>query len=53
MGGGRSGTESLVRKAKRVEVAMAVTSEHLRPGRKILDRETMGVKLDGDIIITG
>ena len=53
MGGGCSGAESLVRKAKRVEIAMADTSEHLHPGKKILDRETMGVKLDRDIIITG
>ena len=52
-GSRRSGAESLVRKAKRVEVTMAVTTEHLHPGRKILDRETMGVKLDRDIIITG
>ena len=51
-GSRRSGAESLVRKAKRVEIAMTVTSEHLHPGKKILDRETMGVKLDRDIIIT-
>ena len=52
-GSRRSGTKSLVRKAKRVEIAMAVTSEHLHPRKKILDRETMGVKPDRDIIIMG
>ena len=47
-----SSGESLVRSAKRVEFAAAVTSEHLRPGTKILDREARGVKLDRHIVIT-
>jgi hypothetical protein len=38
--------------AEWVEVAATFTSEHLRPGRKILDRETRRVKLDGNIVIT-
>jgi hypothetical protein len=38
-------------KAERIEVAGAVTSEHLRLGWKILYRKTMGVKFDGNIII--
>ena len=42
-----------MRQAQRVEIAMAITSEHLRPGRKILDRKNGGVKFNRDIVITG
>jgi len=42
-----------MRQAQRVEITMAITSEHLRPGRKILDRKTGGVKFNRDIVITG
>lgn len=36
-----------------VEVAAAVTSELLLTGVQILDGETMGIKFDRHIIITG
>jgi len=42
-----------MRQAQGVEVAMAVTLEHLHPGRKILDRKTGWVKLNRDIVVTG
>jgi hypothetical protein len=32
--------------AKRVEITAAITSEHLRPGTKILDGKARRVKLD-------
>jgi len=41
-----------MRQAQRVEIAMAITSEHLRPGRKILDRKTKRIKCNEDIVIT-
>lgn len=36
-----------------IQLAINVTSEHLRPCRKILDRKTKGIKLNGHIVITG
>jgi len=39
-------------KAEGVEIAAALTSEHLLPGRKILYGETRGVKFNGNIVIT-
>ena len=51
-GGRRGGAECLVRKTEWVEIARTVTSEHLHPGRKILDRKTTWVKLDRYIVIT-
>jgi hypothetical protein len=39
-------------KTQGVEVAAALTSEHLLPGGKILYRETGWIKLNGNIIIT-
>jgi len=41
----------LVRKTEWVEITRTVTSEHLHPGRKILDRKTTRVKLDRYIVI--
>jgi hypothetical protein len=37
---------------ERVEIAAALTSEHLRPGRKILYGKTRRVKFNGHIVIT-
>ena len=41
----------MVRKMEWVEIVRTVTSEHLHPGRKILDRKTTRVKLDRYIVI--
>ena len=41
----------MVRKTEWVEITRTVTSEHLHPGRKILDRKTTRVKLDRYIVI--
>jgi hypothetical protein len=50
--GGSGGQQSLRgRRPERVERAGTVTAEHLHPGRKSLDRETMGIKFDRDIVI--
>ena len=35
-----------------IEITAAITSEHLRPGMKILDGKTRRVKLDRNVIIT-
>ena len=43
----------MMREPKRIEVAHALTSEHLRPGTKILNGETNRVKLDRNIIVAG
>lgn len=42
----------LVGKTEWIEIAIALTSENLRFGRKILDRKTTRVKFNGNIIIT-
>jgi len=36
----------MMRKTERIEIAAALTSEHLRPGKKILDRETRWIKFN-------
>jgi hypothetical protein len=41
----------MMRKTEGVQIAAAFTSEYLRPGRKILDRGTSGVKLDRNVIV--
>jgi hypothetical protein len=43
----------MVRKTQGVEIAAALTSEHLLPGRKILYGKTRWVKFNGNIIIPG
>jgi hypothetical protein len=51
---GRGGAEGeLWRQLKRVEVPRALTSELHPTGWKILDRETMRVKFNGYIVVTG
>jgi len=42
----------MMRKTERVEIAAALTSEHLRPGKKIHYRETRRIKFNGNVIIT-
>jgi hypothetical protein len=41
----------MTRKTKRIKIAAAVTSEHLRLGRKILNGKTRRVKFDRNIVI--
>jgi hypothetical protein len=49
----RSGDKSLGgRRHQRVQLTRAVTSEDLRPSRKILDRKTKWIKFNNDVIIS-
>jgi hypothetical protein len=50
-GGARQ--QCLWRSPERIQLAITVTSEHLRPGGKILDRKTTGIKFDGHTIVSG
>jgi hypothetical protein len=49
----RRGESLVVWEPEWVEITAALTSEHLRPGRKVLNGKTKRVKFNRNIIITG
>jgi hypothetical protein len=47
-----AGQQRLWMSPERIQLAVTVTSEHLLPGWKILNRKTTGIKLYRHIVIT-